>query len=191
MSVDPARLIFLSLLVLALGGFLIVEFRRDGGAALRAVAAWGLIFVAVIAAAGLWEDIRRDVLPRQSVVSPTRIEVPVGPDGHFHLMAELNGVPVRFVVDTGASSIALRQRDAERVGIDLDRLVFAGRARTANGLVPTATVRLDSVAIGDIVDENVPAIVIRGEVDRSLLGMDYLSRFARVGFESGTLVLER
>ena len=51
MSVDPARLIFLSLLVLALGGFLIVEFRRDGGAALRAVAAWGLIFVAVIAAA--------------------------------------------------------------------------------------------------------------------------------------------
>ena len=82
MSVDPARLIFLSLLVLALGGFLIVEFRRDGGAALRAVAAWGLIFVAVVAAAGLWEDIRRDILPRQAVVSSTRIEVPVGPDGH-------------------------------------------------------------------------------------------------------------
>lgn len=191
MSIDPARLIFLSLLVLALGGFLIVEFRRDGGAALRAVAAWGLIFVAVIAAAGLWEDIRRDILPRQAVVSSTRIEVPVGPDGHYHLTAELNGVPVRFVVDTGASSIALRQRDAERVGIDLDRLVFADRARTANGLVPTATVRLDSVAIGEILDQNVPAIVIRGEVDRSLLGMDYLSRFARVGFEEGMLVLER
>lgn len=191
MSVDPARLIFLSLLVLALGGFLMVEFRRDGGAALRAVAAWGLIFVAVIAAAGLWEDIRRDILPRQAVVSATRIEVPVGPDGHYHLTAELNGVPVRFVVDTGASSIALRQRDAERAGIDPDRLVFADRARTANGLVPTATVRLDSVAIGEILDQNVPAIVIQGEVDRSLLGMDYLSRFARVGFEEGMLVLER
>ena len=77
------------------------------------------------------------------------------------------------------------------MGIDLDRLVFAGRARTANGLVPTATVRLDSVALGDIVDQDVPAIVLRGEVDRSLLGMDYLNRFARVGFEDGMLVLER
>ena len=191
MIADPARLVFLALLLVALGGFLVVEFRRDAGSASRAVVAWGLIFVAVVAAAGLWEDVRRDVLPRQAVVSPTRIEVPVGPDGHFHLTAELNGVPVRFVVDTGASSIALRPRDAERVGIDLDRLVFAGRARTANGLVPTATVRLDSVAIGEILDENVPALVIRGEVDRSLLGMDYLSRFARVGFEAGTLVLER
>ena len=191
MSVDPARLVFLSLLVLALGGFLVVEFRRDAGAATRAVLAWGLIFVAAVGAAGLWEDIQRDVMPRQAVVSPTRIEVPVGRDGHFHLTAELNGVPVRFVVDTGASSIALGPRDAQRVGIDLDRLVFAGQARTANGLVRTATVRLDSVALGDIVDQNVPAIVIRGEVDRSLLGMDYLSRFARVGFEDGTLVLER
>lgn len=191
MIIDPARLVFLLLLVFALGGFLVIEMRRDAGSTLRAVLAWVLIFVAAIAAVGLWEDIRRDVLPRQAVVSPTRIEVPIGPDGHFHLTAELNGVPVRFVVDTGASSMALRPRDAERVGIDLDRLVFAGQARTANGLVPTATVRLDSVAIGDIVDRNVPAIVIRGEVDRSLLGMDYLSRFARVGFEGGTMVLER
>lgn len=191
MNVDPARLMFLLLLIFALGGFVVVEFRRNAGATSRAIAAWGLIFVAAIAAAGLWEDIRRDVLPRQAMVSPTRIEVPIGPDGHFHLTAELNGVPVRFVVDTGASSIALSPRDADRVGIDLDRLVFAGQARTANGLVPTATVRLDSVAIGDIVDQNVPAIVIRGAVDRSLLGMEYLGRFARVGFEGGTLVLER
>lgn len=191
MSVDPARLMFLLLLVFALGGFVVVEFRRNAGSTLRAAMAWALIFVAVLAATGLWEDIRRDILPRQAMVSPTRIEVPIGPDGHFHLTAELNGVPVRFVVDTGASSMALGPRDAERVGIDLDRLVFAGQARTANGLVPTATVRLDSVAIGDIVDHNVPAIVIRGEVDRSLLGMDYLGRFARVGFEGGTLVLER
>ena len=191
MDLDPARLMFLLLLVFALGGFVAVEFRRDAGSTARAMLAWVLIFVGVLAAVGLWEDVRRDVLPRQAVVSSTRIEVPVSPDGHYHLTAELNGAPVRFVVDTGASTIALRPRDAERVGIDLDRLVFAGQARTANGLVPTATVRLDSVAIGDIVDENVPAIVIRGEVDRSLLGMDYLSRFARVGFESGTLVLER
>ncbi len=189
MSIDPARLAYLTLLLLALGAFVVVEFRRDAGSTLRAVLAWGLIFLAAIGAAGLWQDISRDVMPRQAMLDPTRIEVPLGPDGHFHLTAELNGAPVRFIVDTGAS--ALSPRDARRAGIDLERLVYAGQARTANGIVPTATVRLDRVAIGDILDENVPAMVIQADIDRSLMGMDYLRRFARVSFEGDSMILER
>lgn len=191
MSVDPARLIYLGLLLVAIGGFLVVEFRRDSGRTSRGVIAWALIFLAVIAGAGLWEDVSRDIVPRQQVVSPSRVEVPLGRDGHFHLVADLNGQPVRFVVDTGASSLALSARDAARAGIDLDRLVYAGQAQTANGMVRTATVRLDRVEIGEIRDENVPAVVIEGDPGVSLMGMDYLRRFARVGFEGNTLVLER
>ena len=191
MSIDPARLAYLTLLLLALGAFVVVEFRRDAGSTLRAVLAWGLIFLAAVGAAGLWQDISRDVMPRQAMLDPTRIEVPLGPDGHFHLTAELNGTPVRFIVDTGASALALSPRDARRAGIDLERLVYAGQARTANGIVPTATVRLDRVAIGDILDENVPAMVIQADIDRSLLGMDYLRRFARVSFEGDSMILER
>ena len=191
MPIDPARLAYLSLLLLALGAFVVVEFRRDAGSTTRAVLAWGLIFLAAIGAAGLWQDISREVMPRQAMLDPTRIEVPLGPDGHFHLTAELNGAPVRFIVDTGASALALSPRDARRAGIDLDRLVYAGQARTANGIVPTATVRLDRVAIGDIVDENVPAMVIQADIDRSLMGMDYLRRFARISFEGDTMILER
>ncbi|SHL78465.1 aspartyl protease family protein [Paracoccus solventivorans] len=191
MSIDPARLAYLTLLLLALGAFVVVEFRRDAGSTLRAVLAWGLIFLAAIGAAGLWQDISRDVMPRQAMLDPTRIEVPLGPDGHFHLTAELNGAPVRFIVDTGASALALSPRDARRAGIDLERLVYAGQARTANGIVPTATVRLDRVAIGDILDENVPAMVIQADIDRSLMGMDYLRRFARVSFEGDSMILER
>lgn len=191
MSVDPARLIYLGLLLVAIGGFLVVEFRRDSGRTSRGVIAWALIFLAVIAGAGLWEDVSRDIVPRQQVVSPSRVEVPLGRDGHFHLVADLNGQPVRFVVDTGASSLALSARDASRAGIDLDRLVYAGQAQTANGMVRTATVRLDRVEIGEIRDENVPAVVIEGDPGVSLMGMDYLRRFARVGFEGNTLVLER
>ncbi len=191
MSHDWARLVYLVVLVLALGGFLIVEFRRSPGSTLRGVLAWGLIFVALIAGAGLWDDLRREVLPHQQVVSATRIDVPLGRDGHFHLVAEVNGVPVRFVVDTGASLLALRERDAERVGIDLDALAFAGQARTANGVVETAAVRLDRIAVGEIEDTGVPAVVIRGDLHRSLMGMDYLRRCARVGFEGDVLVLER
>lgn len=191
MSIDPARLAYLTLLLLALGAFVVVEFRRDAGSTLRAVLAWGLIFLAAIGAAGLWQDISRDIMPRQAMLDPTRIEVPLGPDGHFHLTAELNGAPVRFIVDTGASALALSPRDARRAGIDLERLVYAGQARTANGIVPTATVRLDRVAIGDILDENVPAMVIQADIDRSLMGMDYLRRFARVSFEGDSMILER
>ena len=188
---DYSRLIYLGLLLAVIGGFLVTEFRRDAGSASRGVIAWGLIFVGLVAAAGLWEDIRRDVLPRQEMITPTRIEVPLGTDGHFHLTAQVNDVPVRFVVDTGASALALGPRDAERAGIDLARLAYAGQAQTANGIVPTATVRLDSVRIGEIEDHGVAAMVIRGDIDRSLMGMDYLRRFARVGFEGDVLVLER
>lgn len=191
MTFDFARLAYLLLLIVAVGGFLLVEFRRDAAGTSRGVLAWVLIFIGVIGAAGLWEDVRGDVLPRQQVLENGRIELPIGPDGHFHLTAEVNGSPVRFVVDTGASSLALSQRDAEQAGIDLNRLAFVGRAQTANGVVPTATVRLDSVQIGDIQDSSVTAVVIRGEIDQSLMGMDYLRRFARVGFEGDTLVLER
>ncbi|KGJ15406.1 TIGR02281 family clan AA aspartic protease [Paracoccus sanguinis] len=191
MSPDLARFAYLALLLVAVGGFLFVEFRRDAGSTSRGILAWGLIFVGLIAAAGLWDDISRDVMPRQEVLDGGRIEVPLGSDGHFHLTAEINGAPVRFVVDTGASSLALSLRDAGRAGIDADRLAFAGQAQTANGIVPTATVRLESVRIGEIEDHGVTAMVIGGEIDRSLMGMDYLRRFARVGFEGGRLVLER
>lgn len=191
MPIDPARLVYLSLLLLALGAFVVVEFRRDAGSTTRAVLAWGLIFLAAIGAAGLWQDISREVMPRQAMLDPTRIEVPLARDGHFHLTAELNGAPVRFIVDTGASALALSPRDARRIGVDLAQLVYAGQARTANGIVPTATVRLDRVAIGDIVDENVPAMVIQADIDRSLMGMDYLRRFARISFEGDTMILER
>lgn len=188
---DFARLFYLLLLAVAIGGFLIVEFRRNAGGTSRMVLAWVLIFVGVIGAAGLWDDISRDVMPRQQVLEGGRIEVPIGVDGHFHLTAEINGSPTHFVVDTGASALALSQRDAEKAGINLDSLAFVGRAQTANGVVPTATVRLGSVRIGDIEDDDVTAMVIQGDIDQSLLGMDYLRRFARVGFEGDVLVLER
>ena len=131
------------------------------------------------------------IRPEARILDGNRIEVPVGNDGHYQLTAQVNGVNVRFVIDTGASSIALGPRDAERVGIDPANLAYIGEAQTANGTVQTAPVRLDSVAIGDIRDEGVPAMVLRTDLDQSLMGMSYLSRFARVSIEGNRLVLER
>lgn len=185
------RVLYLVLLLIAVGGFLLVELRERPGKTLRMAAAWGLIFLGAIALAGLWPDIRNAISPRERVFEGGRIEVPVGNDGHYQLTALVNGTPVRFVIDTGASSIALGPRDAERVGIDLDNLAYIGEARTANGIVETAPVRLDTLTIGDIRDENVPAMVLRADLEQSLMGMSYLSRFARVSIEGNRLILER
>jgi aspartyl protease family protein len=190
-SDDTARLIYLILLLVAVGGYLLVEFRRRPGRSFQQLAVWGLIFVGVMAGAGLWSDIRRDMLPRQTVLEDGRIEAPLATDGHYYLMAEVNGTPVRFVVDTGATEVVLTLRDAERVGIDASALAYIGQARTANGIVATAPVRLDSISLGPVHDQNLRAVVNGGEMDTSLMGMAYLTRFARVEFSRDRLILER
>jgi aspartyl protease family protein len=190
-QVDFPSLVYLVILGLVIGTWFVVQNRASLGRLAQYGAIWGLIFLGAIAVVGLWGDIRQTVQPRQSVISDSRIEVPRAPDGHYYLNAEINGVALRLVVDTGASQIVLSRADAARVGIDTERLVFAGRALTANGAVRTAPVRLDSVAIGPILDSNVRAVVNGGEMAGSLLGMDYLQRFSRVEITGGRLVLER
>ncbi|MDF3605913.1 retropepsin-like aspartic protease [Paracoccus sp. DMF-8] len=99
---------------------------------------------------------------------------------------------MRFVVDTGATSIALTRRDAGRDRHRHERSwPLPGEARTANGVVRTAPVLIDSFGIGEIHDERIMAVVIDGDLDQSLLGMNYLSRYARVSMQGRLLVLER
>ena len=117
--------------------------------------------------------------------------MPRARDGHYYLTLQINGNPIRFVVDTGATEMVLTQADAARVGLDLDSLNYLGRANTANGEVRTAFVRLDQVALGGIVDQNVPAVVNEGEMEGSLLGMGYLQRWGRIEIAGGELVLTR
>jgi aspartyl protease family protein len=96
--------------------------------------------------------------------------------GHFYSLGMVNGVPVRFVVDTGATLISLPQSDADRLGIDY-RSGRRGSSRTANGVVPVYLVKLDSVKVGGIELHNVDALVHEGGgLDQALLGMSFLNR---------------
>ena len=175
-SDDTARLIYLLLLLAAVGAWVLVEYRRRPGAALRTAMAWGLIFIGVMAGYGLWTDMRSDV-HRQAVMVGDRMEVPRAPDGHYYLTLTINGTPVEFMVDTGATNIVLSRRDARRLGIDPDRLIYLDEAQTANGTVRTARVKLDEVVLGPWRDQALAAWVNDGEMDGSLLGMDYLGQF--------------
>jgi aspartyl protease family protein len=190
-SYDLGRLTYLVLLGAAVIGSFFMMNKASWGKSLQQLAIWALIFVGAIGAYGLWNDIQRDVLPRQSVVSQGVVEVPRRPDGHFYLTLGVNGTPVDFVVDTGASQVVLSMEDAERVGIDPEDLAFIGTAMTANGEVRTAPVTVDEMVLGDVTERNVRVYVNEGMMDMSLLGMTYLSRFERIEIADDMLILTR
>lgn len=193
-GVEIPRLTYLVLLAAFLIFFSLSSARRrgEGPSVFRSAMIWVLIFVGTVAAMGLYLDIRQNNLPRQAVLADSgRVEVARHHDGHFYLTLDIGGVPVNFVVDTGATELVLSRRDAERIGLDPDRLVYQGRARTANGEVRTARVVLDEVALGSMVDNRVTAWVNEGRMDISLLGMSYLRRFERIEIAGDRLVLHR
>jgi aspartyl protease family protein len=185
-----ARVGYLAIILVAVGGWVIVEFRERMGQALRMAMAWGLIFVGIMAGFGLWSDIRQDVMPMQEVAPDGRVEVPRAEDGHYYLTLQINGTAVPFMVDTGASGMVLAGPDAERLGIDPKSLRFLGQANTANGVVRTARVTLPKVELGPFRNENFQAFVTEGALEQSLLGMDYLGQF-RMEFDGGKLVLRQ
>jgi aspartyl protease family protein len=185
-------LAYLVLLGVVIAGWHLVANRRQLGKLAQQAAIWVFIFLGAIVAVGLWSDIRDTVAPRQAVMQDgAQIVVPMQPDGHFYLTLEVNGTPVRFVVDTGATEMVLSAEDATRVGLKPEALVFSGRAFTANGMVETAPVRLETVALGGVVDQGLRAVVNSGDLGESLLGMSYLRRFDRIEISSGQMVLER
>lgn len=185
-----ARFAYLGLLLVAVGGWVIASSRGGLGRIFQHFAVWAFLFLGTIAAFGLWNDIRHEVAPRAAVMGG-RVEIPRGMDGHYTLTLELNGVPVNFVVDTGATDIVLSLKDAEKIGITRDSLAFTGQALTANGPVRTARVKIPEIGIGTIRDTNVAASVTEGEMRDSLLGMAYLQRFSRIEIASGKMILER
>jgi aspartyl protease family protein len=191
-SFDTGRLVYLILLGLMVIGWFITQGRTSWNRTLQQAAAWALIFGGFIAAYGLWNDIAHTVRPQQTVFTEeNRIVVPRSSNGHYFIHTEVNGAPVRFVLDTGATSIVLTQADAEAVGLDPGNLKYYSRAMTANGEVRTAPVRLDEVRLGPVSDTDVPAVVNEGEMSSSLMGMTYLQRWGKIEIAGDTLTLIR
>ncbi|AXI46255.1 TIGR02281 family clan AA aspartic protease [Sulfitobacter sp. SK012] len=189
---DTARLIYLVLLGVCVGGWFLVQGRESIGKTLQQAMIWGFLFLGVVAGYGLWNDIQRSSMRNQIVqIGTGQIAVPRQLDGHYYLTLDLNNQPVRFVVDTGATQMVLTQKDARAAGIDPQGLNYLGRANTANGEVRTAPIRLDTVRLGGITDTNVAAVVNEGEMSGSLLGMGYLQRWGRIEIANGEMILTR
>lgn len=188
-GMDVGQIIAIALLGILGLSFLGSLFRNSTN--LRNALVWLMIFTGTYIAINQWEFVSRNFIQAQPTFSPARVEVPKGPDNHFRLTLQINGVDVGFLVDTGASQVVLTQEDAARIGLNPETLGYIGTALTANGEVATAPVRLDTVDLGDIRDTRVRASVNSGEMESSLLGMSYLSRFESIEIRRDVLILNR
>jgi aspartyl protease family protein len=110
------------------------------------------------------------------VAAGREIVMSVGPGGHFTPQGAINGRPVRFMVDTGATLVALGRAEAERLGLDLAN-AQQGMTQTANGPVRVHVVVLDRVRVGEVEITNVGAVVTPQDMPFVLLGNSFLGRF--------------
>ena len=117
------------------------------------------------------------------------IVLTAGSGGHFTSGGSINGKAVNFLVDTGATNVALSESVADRIGLDY-RKGQRGMASTANGPVPIHLVSLSAVRIGDVQVYNVDAVVISAAMEQVLLGNSFLTRF-QMKRENDKLTLER
>ena len=124
-----------------------------------------------------------------AVPSGGRIVLTAGSGGHFVTQGSINGQAVQFMVDTGATSVALGRADADRIGIDY-RSAPQGRSSTANGSVTVWRVMLSSVRIGEVEIRNVEATILPAGMTYVLLGNSFLTRF-QMKRENDVMTLER
>lgn len=112
--------------------------------------------------------------------------------GHFNTDIEVNGRRIGAMVDTGATSVALRYEDARAMGLIFPGDNFDVQVRTANGVARAKRVELRSVRLGTITVRDVEGIVMdQGLLGQNLLGMSFLKRLSRVEVQRGQLLLER
>ncbi len=140
----------------------VIEWRRKG--------AWVEISPMGVVGKNGWVHISR--LRSES----SEIEIQSAPDGHFYVDATVNGEAIRFMVDTGATNVALTREDAKKIGLNLADLRFTRRVRTANGLTRSAPIVLDEISIGHLTLRKVRGGVNQGQMRTSLLGMAFLKR---------------
>lgn len=118
-------------------------------------------------------------------------ELVLEPDrwGQYYLTAEINGRDILFLVDTGASSVALTQEDADSIGYPVHQLEYSGTSWTANGTAKFAPVVLDEVTVDGNAVSNVRAVVMGSSMQHSLLGMTFLQKLSSFEVKDNRLFL--
>lgn len=120
------------------------------------------------------------------------LSIPRDARGHFQTEGRIEGQRIGFMVDTGASVVALNEKSAARFGFRPSRSDYTTTVSTANGTIKAARTRLAMVELDGIVVRDVDAMVLPDEaLSENLLGLSFLSKLKRFEYANGRLVLEQ
>lgn len=122
-------------------------------------------------------------------ISGKELRVKMAGDGHFWVMASINGVQRRMLIDSGATVTALSQQTARAAAIDTGSTFAPVILRTANGATPAQTGSVRELRVGNIVARNLKVVTAQGLGDLDVLGMNFLSKLESWRVEGGTLIL--
>jgi aspartyl protease family protein len=181
---DFSALVVRVALAVFIGAMVLALFRERWSCALESALVW--VAVALLLVLGYTyrfelRDVRDRVLaeliPGHVAARGNSVEIARGRAGEFGISADVNGAPVAMVLDTGASAVVLTFEAAEAAGLPVEVLTYTVSVDTANGRTRAAPVTLDRLAVGNIVERAVPALIAQhGQLRTSLLGMSFLNR---------------
>ena len=173
---------------------------REGSVViLKKIGVWLLIFLLIITAyafkselSTISERVIATIMPSYVVDDSTKHKLTISrsQDKHFYIQVKINNKKIKFMIDTGASDVAISARDAIALGINLSNLHYTKEYSTANGITLAAPIILDKVEIGPVEFNKVKAHINKGDLDVSLLGMSLISRFKSFTIDSDLLILE-
>lgn len=191
-------------MVMFLASSLFGANRGKVGQAVRDLMTWAFLILLVVGGYSYREELLSVAQRVGSELAPpgmiTRADTQVDseravkirrrPDGHFVARVAANGQPISMLVDTGASTVVLKPADAQKLGIEIEKLRFQVPVQTANGTTFAASVRLKQLKVGPIELTNIDALVAKpGTLKDSLLGMTFLNRLRSYEFSGDFLTL--
>ena len=175
-------------------GALMLRSKIAGGRLVRTVSTLALVGILLTVFLQLARfDPRLDVvtdlgLPKQRIVGEETV-IPIAADGHYWLVAEVNGVPTRFLVDTGATLTAFSQGSAEAAGLAPRTGGLPVMLNTANGTVTAELTTVERLSFGNIEAEGIDAVIAPNLGRTNVLGMNFLSRLEGWRVKNGDLIL--
>jgi aspartyl protease family protein len=196
-SGEMASLLYKIGLVALAGAAVLAMFRQKFTQALTQAMIW--VVIALVLVLGytyrfelydVGDRVLVELMPGRAMSHGRTVELARTASGDFRIGTEVNGVRIAMVLDTGASSVVLTHDDAQAAGLPTEFIKYAVNVDTANGHTVAAPVRLDRLAIGGIVERQVPALIAQpGQLKTSLLGMSFLNRLQSWEVRGGRLLL--
>lgn len=192
---DTANLIYVSIAAMLVASSLFAR-RMPVGQTLRMVLIWLGIFAAAFILfsyraefASVWQRVKSELSPGGTIGNDGTLRVRMNDDGHFWLDVEINGHPVRMMVDSGATTTSLSMDTVRAARVKVSENPFPVVVETANGLAEAQRATIETLRVGPIERRNLPVLVSENFGDTNLIGMNFLSTLSSWRVEGRELIL--